>query len=85
MVDINIVFCRTMLKSMHAEVRKHFPRIKVRDAAVLHSGFRGQWLFEFMHQGERYAEYVSGDNAYEARCEGWQKFLRDKGIKEWQA
>ena len=81
MADINIIFCRSMLRSAHEEVRKHFPGIKVSEAAVLDSGF-GQWLFELMHNGERYAEYVSADNAYEARFKGWHWFLGKHRIVE---
>jgi hypothetical protein len=82
MTDINIDFCRSMLRSAHEEVRKHFPGIKVSEAAVVGPSF-GQYLFEFVHNGERFAEYVSADNAYEARYEGWHKFLAHHRIEGW--
>lgn len=82
MSDVNIAFCRALLRSATEEVRKHFPGIKVSEAAVLDSGF-GQYLFEFEHEGERFAEYVQADNAYHAKAEGWHKFLAHKRIEGW--
>jgi hypothetical protein len=82
MSDINIAFCRRMLKSIHADVREHFPAIKVSEAAVLDSGF-GQYFFEYMDEGEPFRVYVKAQNAYEARYEGWGKFLGHKKVEGW--
>jgi hypothetical protein len=73
--DVNIAFCRSILKSAIKEVRLYFPGIKVSEAGVCGPSF-GQYLFEFDHNGERFAEYVSAGNAYEARYKGWHVFLR---------
>lgn len=81
-MDVNIAFCRQTVASAHAEVRKHFPTIKVSEAAVLASGF-GQYLFEYMEDGERFARYVSATNAYEARYKGWHKYLSYKDVEGW--
>ena len=80
MTDIDIAFCRALLRSTIADVKLHFPGIKVSKAAVLGPSF-GQYLFEYMHEGKRFAEYVSAGNAYEARCEGWNAFLRKHGVE----
>jgi hypothetical protein len=82
MTDINIAFCRRMLSSAHEEVRKHFPDIKVSDAGVVGPSC-GQYLFELMHEGVLFSEYVSAGNAYEARFKGWHRFLAHKGIEGW--
>jgi hypothetical protein len=72
---VNIAFCRSLLKSAIKEVRLHFPDIKVSEAGVVGPSFN-QYLFEYMHNGERFAEYVSAENAFEARYKGWNLFLR---------
>lgn len=78
MSDINITFSRALLKSSIADVKTFFPDIKVSEAAVLQmagGGTNKWWLFEYMHQGERFAHECHADNAYEARAKGWNAFV----------
>jgi DNA polymerase III alpha subunit (gram-positive type) len=82
MSDIDIDFSRSQLRLIHEVVREHFPKIKVSKAGVVGPSFR-QYLFEFTHEGERFAEYVRAANAYEARYEGWAKFLAKHRIEGW--
>lgn len=79
MSEINIVFCRELLSMIHADVRKHFPEMKVRKAAwVYHTG-RGRWEF---HGPDRYYWHGRADNAYDARYKGWRSWLTSKGLEE---
>lgn len=74
MTDINLAFCRHLMRGTHAEVRSLFPGVNVvKDTGVLRSGAgpRPQYLFELVYQGKNYSTYVSADNAYEARHKGW--------------
>ena len=74
-MDINIVFCRQMLRRRHEELRNLFPGTRLmKDASVLQSSFPDQWLFEIVMHGIVWSEYVKADNAYEARCKGWDAF-----------
>jgi hypothetical protein len=75
MADINIAFSRSMLKSVHEEVRKRFPSFNLKkDAWVYQSGGRGSDFWEF-HGPHNFYVCMKAHNAYQARAEGWEAFL----------
>lgn len=88
MTDVNLKFCRILLKGVVADVRKHYPATKVSDAAVLKmsgGGTNQWWLFEYMDPAVgRFAVELQADNAYHARAEGWSKWLEAKGVADYQ-
>ena len=75
MTDINVAFCRRLLKEAHDEVRKHFPEIKLREAWVYGYG-RGQWEF---HGPDGFYWHGRAGNAYDARYHGWMAWLAKMG------
>jgi hypothetical protein len=78
MTDINIIFSRRLLAAAHADVKRHFPEIKLRDAWVYHFG-RDHWEF---HGPSGFYWDGRADNAYDARYHGWLAWLKSKGIEE---
>ena len=76
--DINTMFCRTMLGGVHAEVKKHFPDVKLKAAWVYKTG-RQDWEF---HGPDDFYWYGEADNAYDARSKGWLSWLRKMGVDE---
>ena len=84
-MNINIAMDRAFLKTTLARVKHHFPELDVRSAGVCRASGsvnRPQYLFEVIFNGQRYADYVRADNAYEARRKGWDGFLRANHIPE---
>ncbi len=75
-MNINLVFCRNLLKSAIAEVRIHFPAVQTKFAWVWHIG-RNHWEF---HGPEAFYWHGSADNAYDARYKGWMAWLKHKGV-----
>lgn len=75
--DIDLIFCRSIMKDATALVKKHFPRVNlVKDSWTYQTG-RDQWEF---HGPEKYLWYGTAGNAYEARYKGWMAWLATKGI-----
>lgn len=77
-MDINIVFCRELLRLAHADVRKHYPGIKVSKAAWVYSYGR-TWEF---HGPDGFYWHGRAGNAYDARAKGWHAYLRYQGKEE---
>jgi hypothetical protein len=70
--DINIRFCRHLLKEVHADVKSHFPEINLhRDAWT---GNAGGGLFEF-HGPDKFYWHGRADNGWHARALGWSAWL----------
>lgn len=75
---VNSAFSRSMLRETTARVRASFPAVKLREAWVYH--FHGDnWEF---HGPENFYWFGDADGAYDARYQGWNAWLRSKGIKE---
>jgi hypothetical protein len=75
MASIDTAFSRTLLAQVVADVRAAVPGIRLRDAWVYH--FDGDhWEFHF---GDFYW-HGSADDAYHARAEGWEHYLRKLGV-----
>jgi hypothetical protein len=79
MADIDIAFCRSLLKLGAAEVKKHFPDIRTRKDAWVWDAGRDNWEF---HGPDDYYWHGRAGNAYEARYKGWMAWLEHKGIKD---
>lgn len=80
MTDINIVFCRELLKKAHEIVKRNFPNIKLNsDAWTWHDSDKRNWEF---HGPDKFYWYGGADNAYDCRYKGWMAYLREKGIKD---
>lgn len=70
MADINITFCRTLLRQVLPEVRASGKRIN-KDAWVWNAG-RDHWEF---HGPDKFYWHGRAANAYEARYKGWRAWL----------
>lgn len=84
-MNIDHAICRVFLKTTLGRVKHYFPELDVRKAGVCRSSgsrTRPQYLFEVIHNGERYATYVTAENAYEARDKGWKAFMHANHIVE---
>jgi hypothetical protein len=75
MSDPNIVFCRYILRVVLAEVREKYPDLDLRQAWVWKVD-KDHWEFHFDVKPYEYYWHGSADNAYEARANGWDAFLR---------
>lgn len=78
-MNIDIEFCRHLLRGAHKLVKEHFPSVRLRDAWVWHAG-RNHWEFHYA-QGGPFYWHGSAGNAYEARYKGWMAWLDKNGIK----
>lgn len=77
MTDINIAFCRALLRQAIIDLKKHAPHIRpIKDAWVWHAG-RDHWEF---HGPNEFYWHGGADNAYEARYKGWMAWLRKQGV-----
>lgn len=78
MTDINISFCRELLKKAHELVKENFGddiNLK-KDAWVWFDGHKG-WEFR---GPDKFYWYGNADNAYHARYQGWMAWLKHKGV-----
>lgn len=78
MSDINTIFCRALLKNVHADIRASFPEIPhvVAACSVLRTD-RRCWFAEIDTPGRpRFIWDGRADNATHARAEAWQSFMR---------
>lgn len=71
MTDINLTFCRALLKAVLADVKPHTTVAERADAWVIKTG-RDSWEF---HGPREFYWYGSADNAFDARAQGWQAWL----------
>lgn len=76
----NLKFCRLLLTTLAEDMRADYPKIRTRaDAAVIPSGFKGQWFFEVSSgPAKGFNTYVDAGNAFEARYEGWMAWRKDQ-------
>jgi len=80
--NINVVFCRTMLKITHQEVRKHFPDRfpNIVQAIWVYPSGNGRWEGQ-MPGNKKLYWYGQADNAYDARVKTWNLFMATEGIE----
>ena len=77
MADINVLFTRSLMSSVHADIREAFPSIRpMRDASVVGPHGRNQYFVQ-IHAADfpAFDDYYNADNAYEARAKAWMKFF----------
>jgi hypothetical protein len=75
-MNIDVAFCRALLREAHAIVRVCAPWINLRrDAWVWHAG-RGHWEF---HGPDNFYWHGRSANAYDARYKGWMAWLEKIG------
>lgn len=71
MTDVNLAFCRILLRGVMDDVKKHTTAETRKAAWVYH--FNGDtWEF---HGPNGFYWHGSADNAYDARAQGWQSWL----------
>ena len=75
MVDINVTFCRNLLKQIKPNVWRAKKRI-FKDSWVYDYG-NGHWEF---HGPDQFYWHGSADNSYHARYQGWTAWLKHKGL-----
>jgi len=73
MSDIDIAFCREMLREAHALVKQAAPSINVRADAWVYHFMHDHWEF---HGPDQFWWHGSAANAYDARYKGWMAWLR---------
>lgn len=78
MSSTDVAFTRALLSEGHKAVKKHFPKMNLRDAWVWNAG-RDHWEF---HGPDEYYWHGSAATAYEARYKGWMAWLHHKGLEE---
>lgn len=76
-VSVDVLFCRSLLRIVFADVQKHFPDMKARDAWVIKTSFRDHWEF---HGPKSFCWDGRAANAFDARAKGWRAWLRSKGV-----
>jgi hypothetical protein len=78
MTDINIQYCRSILKDVASELKLHNLNA-YKDAYVMKNSFG--WFFHAPALNFS-ADYSNRkcDNAYQARYEGWLAYLDKKGL-----
>lgn len=78
MSDINVTFCRTLLKTVMADIKKITSPAERKAAWVYRFSLDGSWEF---HGPDRFYWYGRADNAYDARAQGWQAWEREIELK----
>lgn len=79
MTSINTGFCRMLLATQHAIIKRAFPDVKVTSRDVIgcvgpHG--RDQYFVEIRVPGyEPFDHYYSADNAYHAKALAWGAFF----------
>src|SRR5690349_9499912 len=77
---MNQVFCSTLLRVIAGDIRKIDQSLGVRKSAwVIHAGFRHHWEF---HGPDNFYWHGQATCAIEARCNGWQAWLRQKAREQ---
>lgn len=76
MASIDVTFCRSLLKSVQAEVKRLFPEINLRSAVGVTQPLRGFYFVEIVTEGRKTFVYEGrADNAYDAKQKAWHAFL----------
>lgn len=77
-MNIDTLFCRQLLKQMHADIRRTFPEItNVVKCVGVTSTMRGQWFVQISTPGRPMFNHdCRAYNATEARYKGWSAFIR---------
>jgi hypothetical protein len=75
--SINVTFCRSLLGSVMADVRKHTTAEQRRVVWTYHF-MRDHWEF---HGPGGFYWHGSADGGYDARAKGWAAYLRSKGVE----
>jgi hypothetical protein len=76
-MNIDVEFCRTLLRDVNANVKLHFPKINLRTDAWVWCAGRDHWEF---HGPQKFWWHGGAANAYDARAKGWTAWLQSKGI-----
>ena len=76
--DINVTFCRTLLKLVMEDVRLETTAQQRKDAWV-YECMPGHWEF---HGPYKFYWHGSADNAYDARAKGWSAWMSHNGYEE---
>ena len=77
MTDINVVFCRQLLKSVMKDVKKHTTAAQRKTSEVICMDRRpGYRSYEFHVRSEDFYWFGGADNAADARYHGWHSYLR---------
>ena len=79
MADIDVAFCRELLRGVTARVKQHFPDIHTVKAAWVYNFGRNHWEF---HGPDKFYWHGGAANAYDARAKGWSAWLASKGLDE---
>lgn len=77
MSDIDVAFCRTLLKMVTKEVKKAFPNLNLYKDAWVYHFHRDSWEF---HGPDGFYWHGSAANAYDTRAKGWAAYLKHKGV-----
>jgi hypothetical protein len=79
-MSVDTMFSRLFLAETHKVVKAHFPQINLKDKKYWVYHFGGDhWEF---HGPDKFYWHGSAGNAYDARANGWQSWLRSKGIED---
>ena len=77
-MNVNTVFERTLYQLIVADVRKHVPGVKLRDAWVWNSG-NDLWEFHY----KDFYWHGSASGAFDAKAKGWSAYLEKQGVAEY--
>ena len=72
MADINVTFCRKLLKRVMDDIKRLTSPAERKAAWVYHFSSGDQWEF---HGPDRFYWHGRADNAYDARAQGWQAWM----------
>lgn len=76
MTNMNIEFCRSLMKSIHGEVKQAFCVKNVWRACGVTRTFNGRWFGQINLPGSpSFSWNGRAHNAFEARYKVWQAFL----------
>jgi hypothetical protein len=78
-MNSDALFCLSLLRLVHAEVKKFRPEIKLWRAAWVYHFGRGQWEF---HGPDAFYWNGRAANAYDARQKGWNAWLNKMGAPQ---
>lgn len=77
-MNVDVVFCRSLLALAHKEVKAAFPETDLRKDAWVWNCGRDNWEF---HGPLDWYWHGDASNAYEARYKGWMAWLKFKGVE----
>lgn len=78
--SINTIFTRSLLASVHADVKKFSPQTHLRKEAWVWCAGRDHWEF---HGPDEFYWHGSAGDAYDARAKGWMAWMAKNGLGEY--